>query len=30
MTREILFRGYYPGEDKWVYGSYIQCGEAIE
>lgn len=30
MTREILFRGYYPGEHKWVYGSYIQCGEAIE
>lgn len=29
MTREILFRGYYPDENRWVYGSYFQCGEAF-
>lgn len=29
MTREILFRGYYPDENRWVYGTYFQCGEAF-
>ena len=29
MTRKILFRGYYPDDNVWVYGSYLQLKEAF-
>lgn len=30
MTREILFRGYCPEENRWVYGFYLKTGELEE
>lgn len=30
MTKAILFRGYYPDENRWVYGYYVKLGEVKE
>lgn len=30
MTREILFRGYCPEENRWVYGFYLDPRKPID
>lgn len=29
MTREILFRGYYPVAHRWVYGGYLEFRDTV-